>query len=1028
MYKTNDTAMKSFLNALFQGAAELALFLVLWTRQGTYTFEAKDIAAIVEKAQELASGTDVYYSLGLQTTRLQGRARGEARTVGAIPGLWLDVDIAGGAHAVSDDKLPSLEQALALVNSFPLAPSIIVNSGGGLHVYWIFKEPWELECEEERLRAQALSRAFQRTMIERAKLQGLKLDNTSALNQVLRIPGTLNHKYDPACTVQILQESAGISHNPEDFEQYLVEETAVAIPAKDTYQPEGDFPPATLERIEEHCAFMAHCRDDAATLTEPEWFAQASIISTCENCDGLFHERSKPYPNYNHDEASKKLQHAGSYGPRTCEGIIQDLGQGEVCKDCPFRKHIKSPIQLGSTAPAAQAKLTVMKALKGIEADPSAAFTDAFLASLAHVFREDRTAGLRFRELLKGVNVPVKKLDEALRPHFRTACEGGGDSSYTINNGCLTHLKPTNYGYTEVQLSNFSAEIVEEITRDDGAEATKHLRIKGSLASGESLPSANVSAKEFPSLNWVIERWGTRAVIFPNARGHVPTAIQLMSKDVRHREIFAHTGWRYINEEWMYLSASGALGASGLHADVEVDADFGQIKDFGVEVPCDAEELRSAVVASSWVLRLARPDVAYPLLAATFRAVIAEVLPVDYSLFISGYTGARKSAVAAIVQAHFGREFHGKHLPANWTSTENSLEKQAFLAKDSVLVVDDFLPAGGGYDGSAYYKKAERVLRGQGNQAGRQRMFRDGALRAAYHPRGLILSTGEDLPRGQSLRARMLTLEIRKDEVNLEALTSLQAAGESGLLAKCLGGFIRWIAPQVDQLKDILPATKTTHRNAAQALDAHSRTPDIVADLMIGLDLFLQYAMQTGVIDQQTWATHREHGWGALLEAGNRQKGLVQEESPVERYLDLLNTALASGWGHLQSLEGKAPSTPQSFGWVKAVSASSTEWRPQGKLIGWTDGSDSLFIMQDAAYGVVSNLAASQNSPIGISSKALSKHLKEQEHLASTLAEGNTIRKVICGQKRRLLHLKLSSVLELSEESETSPFVTSVPA
>ena len=59
-----------------------------------------------------------------------------------------------------------------------------------------------------------------------------------------------------------------------------------------------------------------------------------------------------------------------------------------------------------------------------------------------------------------------------------------------------------------------------------------------------------------------------------------------------------------------------------------------------------------------------------------------------------------------------------------------------------------------------YHKEADRLFRGQGNHAGRQRMRADGSLRPAKPPRGLILSTGEDVPRGQSLRARLLVLEV----------------------------------------------------------------------------------------------------------------------------------------------------------------------------------------------------------------------------------------------------------------------------
>ena len=41
-------------------------------------------------------------------------------------------------------------------------------------------------------------------------------------------------------------------------------------------------------------------------------------------------------------------------------------------------------------------------------------------------------------------------------------------------------------------------------------------------------------------------------------------------------------------------------------------------------------------------------------------------------------------------------------------------------------------------------------------------MRADGSLRAVRAPRGLIVSTGEDVPRGQSLRARLLVPDIER--------------------------------------------------------------------------------------------------------------------------------------------------------------------------------------------------------------------------------------------------------------------------
>src|SRR5260370_34857800 len=99
-------------------------------------------------------------------------------------------------------------------------------------------------------------------------------------------------------------------------------------------------------------------------------------------------------------------------------------------------------------------------------------------------------------------------------------------------------------------------------------------------------------------------------------------------------------------------------------------------------------------------------------------------------------------------------------LPDNWSSTANSLEMLTFYAKDALLVIDDFAPQGSAVDVSGYHATAGRVLRSAGNQSGRGRLDSNSSLQEPKHPRALILSTGEDIPRGHSIRARLLTLEL----------------------------------------------------------------------------------------------------------------------------------------------------------------------------------------------------------------------------------------------------------------------------
>lgn len=333
-----------------------------------------------------------------------------------------------------------------------------------------------------------------------------------------------------------------------------------------------------------------------------------------------------------------------------------------------------------------------------------------------------------------------------------------GPVPYFERDGDIHLHKTTQDGPVAVPLCNFSARIVEEVVLDDGAEQTRRLALQGSLAGGAPLPRCEVPAADFAGMGWVVPAWGTHAVVCAGmgAKDHVRCAVQLRSGDVPRRTVFGHTGWRQVEGGLVYLHAGGAIGPEGPAAGVEVSLPDSLAR-FMLPSPPTGEELCAAVRASLRLLKLGPARLTYPLLAATYRAVLGGA---DFALHAAGPTGTYKSEVAALAQQHFGPALDARHLPGSWSSTGNALEGLAFAAKDALLVIDDFAPTGSTYDVQRYHKEAERLLRAQGNRAGRQRMRADATLRPAKPPRGLVLSTGEDVPRGQSLRARLLVLDV----------------------------------------------------------------------------------------------------------------------------------------------------------------------------------------------------------------------------------------------------------------------------
>ena len=283
--------------------------------------------------------------------------------------------------------------------------------------------------------------------------------------------------------------------------------------------------------------------------------------------------------------------------------------------------------------------------------------------------------------------------------------------------------------------------------------------------------------------------------------------------------------------------------------------------------PSDDAAARAAIRASLRLLDVAPDAVTIPVYATLWRAVLGNV---DCSVHLVGPTGQGKSEIAALIQQHWGAAMDARHLPASWLSTGNALEGIAFQAKDAVLVVDDFCPAGVKADIARQHKEADRLLRAQGNRSGRQRMRADSTLRPSKPPRGLILSTGEDTPRGHSLRARMLILDVAPGMMQWDTLTPCQDDAAAGVYTQALAGFVQWLAPQYGAIIAGLPAALRALRQ--QVLQGgHRRTPDIVANLALGMQYVLAYAHACRALTLDQCRTYWKRAWQALNTAATAQ-------------------------------------------------------------------------------------------------------------------------------------------------------------
>ncbi|HIB42411.1 MAG TPA: DUF927 domain-containing protein, partial [Nitrospina sp.] len=593
---------------------------------------------------------------------------------------------------------------------------------------------------------------------------------------------------------------------------------------------------------------------------------------------------------------------------------------------------------------------------------------------------------------------------------------GKKNCPYKIESSGIVWLKPTKDGPpVDILLTNFSAKIDAQVSRDDGAETIHYFEMAVDL-NGHS-QRFTIPASEFTSLNWVVRELGAMAIVYPgfNIKDQTRCAIQVLSNNIETKTVFTHIGWRKIDKQWLYLHSGGAIGTNGTVCKVEVDMGQQKLNEYRFPDPPEGESLKNVISEILTLLDLTHDRIIIPMLSATFRAPLGEMNQLDLSLYFVGPTGSQKTEVTAIGQSFFGSGFNGKNLPGNWSTTANSLERLAFLVKDSLFIIDDFAPGGSRYDVDNLHKKADQLLRGQGNRSGRGRMRANGSLRPENYPRGLIVSSGEDIPKGHSLRARAMIIEVSRNDIHLNKLSMAQANAEMGIFAQGMAAYLKWLAGKVDSLKVRLSLRREELRDCARKgfKILHDRTPDNQASLALGWETFLIFAKESNALSDSEFEELKTRGWNTLGEVAQAQGTHHIGEEPATRFMELLDATITSGHAHIASIEDEAePNNPDGWGWRKNTTGSGEDsrinWRPLGDRLGWIDENENLFLDPNSSFATVQKMAKDQGTSIPISQQTLWKRLDEKGLLASkdSSRNRNTIRKTIMGKRRQVLHIK----------------------
>jgi hypothetical protein len=170
-------------------------------RIGRYDDDEGGYAAAEEWARrEDKPGCAVYDAVNLYK---DGAQRRNLNTVAALTCLHADVDL--------KDIVEGREDVVKRIRALPLPPSKVIDSGHGVHVYYVFREPIPVEDPEAETARELRTQLTEHLAADR------QVDQDAAL---MRRPGTTNSKFlDKPVSCAILWEEANRLYDVSDFDE-----------------------------------------------------------------------------------------------------------------------------------------------------------------------------------------------------------------------------------------------------------------------------------------------------------------------------------------------------------------------------------------------------------------------------------------------------------------------------------------------------------------------------------------------------------------------------------------------------------------------------------------------------------------------------------------------------------------------------------------------------------------------------------------------------------------------------------------
>lgn len=336
------------LKAIFD-VPEIQGSITLWKPKGGTKFVTLDQLHNYERQE------DWYFHIPTHNQNLiPAGKRGSKKSATNFTALWVDFDMAWkDPKYATDEEFKLLIEHLARSN---VAPSGIVNSGGGYHLYWLLDRAYG--CQEFMSACKSWNKFV---LAEANKVAGrdIDIDQLGDMARILRLPGTIN-KGKLVQTVALnpnLRYELNSLLQLTDYNTITERGTGKAAVTNRLLQAMGvtgvQIPSYTRNLIKT-CGQVRNFFKVGGDVSEPLWYSFAGLLPYTDDGLDYFINLSENVAHAKDSDRSAsgalaKIEQwkSASDGPATCQRFHDH--EPSICKACPHFKNpkIKSPLQVG---------------------------------------------------------------------------------------------------------------------------------------------------------------------------------------------------------------------------------------------------------------------------------------------------------------------------------------------------------------------------------------------------------------------------------------------------------------------------------------------------------------------------------------------------------------------------------------------------------------------------------------------------------------------------------------------------------